>query len=244
MTTPSAPARPLPTPRRVGEAPRHADDWPEDLRGLVASYPRSGLNWVRYCVEHFSGRPTPGLPLLHRDGPFILHRSHDLAGLGWWDQHPWPALYDPAGRPRYRRLLLLLRNYQEARARARQLTDLNPYVGNLRVWQAFPGEKLLVHYEDLMTDFAWMQRILDFLQIPRDLTGFDLQRHQLTSRLIYQARWGGAPDQPAADFTFHSRRLLPAQRAETDAWMREQAGETLYRRHLARYHEHAQALLA
>ncbi len=27
---------------------------------LLVSFPKSGSNWVRYCVEHFSGRRTPG----------------------------------------------------------------------------------------------------------------------------------------------------------------------------------------
>lgn len=209
--------------------------------GLVASYPRSGLNWLRYCVEYFSGRATPGRPLLHRDGPPILHRSHDLVGRDWWGPVPWPTLHDADGRANYRRLVLLLRNYKEGLAceGMNDLARMRPYVANLRAWEGFGGDKLAVHYEDLMTDFAWMERILEFLGIPHDRAGFDLDRHRETSRLIYHARRGAGPRHAPLDFTFHSRRLAPERRAEADAWFLEQLGTEIYGRHLARYHESA-----
>ena len=36
---------------------------------LLVSFPKSGSNWVRYCIEHFSGGATPGSKrqLLHPD---------------------------------------------------------------------------------------------------------------------------------------------------------------------------------
>ena len=225
----------------VADTSRRVQAHAADLRGIVASYPRSGLNWVRYCVEHFSGRPTPGRPLLHREGAPILHRSHDLVGRDWWGPVPWPTLLGPDGLPQYRRLVLLLRNYKEGLAceGMNDLGRMRPYVANLLAWVGFGGDKLLVHYEDLMSDFAWMERVLDFLDIDHEQPGFELDRHRETSRLIYHARRGVGAAHSPLDFTFHSRRLSPARRAEADAWFQEHLGAEVYGRHLARYHEAA-----
>jgi hypothetical protein len=207
------------------------------VRGLIASYPRSGLNWVRYCIEWFSGRPTPGRPLLQEFGLPIIHRSHDLIGDAWWGPRPWPTLY---GSP-YRRLLLLLRNYKEGLAceGLDDFTRMRPYLNNLQAWEGFAGDKLVVHYEDLIADFTWMGRILSFLDIDHDQAGFDLATHRARSHLAYQARRGVGPPHHPLDFSSHSRRLAPARRAEADAWFLARLGPEVYGRHLARYHEWA-----
>ena len=47
-------------------------------RTLVISFPRSGLNWLRHCTEHFSGRRTPGRTHIISEGPTIFDRAHDV----------------------------------------------------------------------------------------------------------------------------------------------------------------------
>lgn len=215
--------------------------FPSDLRGLVAASPRSGLNWVRYCIEHFSGRPTPGRPLLQEFGLPIIHRSHDLLGDARGGVRPWSRLYLPDGSCPYRRLVLLLRNYKDGLAGegGGALERMRPYVNNLLAWEGFAGDKLLVHYEDLMADFAWMGRILSFLEIEHDLEGFDLVTHRARFQTLHLDRRGAGPGQEPLDYTRHSLRLAPEPGAAADAWFMERLGPDIYRRHLARYHEAA-----
>jgi hypothetical protein len=47
-------------------------------RFLVISFQRSGLNWLRYCTEYFSGIRTPGRTQIITDGPVLFDRAHDV----------------------------------------------------------------------------------------------------------------------------------------------------------------------
>jgi hypothetical protein len=44
---------------------------------LLCSFPKSGSNWVRYCIAYCSGRPAPGSMrrLLHHAGEPIVSRT-------------------------------------------------------------------------------------------------------------------------------------------------------------------------
>ena len=37
-------------------------------RFMVISFQRSGLNWLRYCTEYFTGMRTPGRPQIIAEG--------------------------------------------------------------------------------------------------------------------------------------------------------------------------------
>jgi hypothetical protein len=47
-------------------------------RFLVISFERSGLNWLRYCTEYFSGLRTPGRTQRIAAGPGLFDRTHDV----------------------------------------------------------------------------------------------------------------------------------------------------------------------
>src|SRR5262245_8663748 len=63
---------------------RHRHSTPAEATGqdlpVLVSFPKSGSNWVRYCIEHFSGRPTPGSKrqLLVSEGELVIDRTHFL----------------------------------------------------------------------------------------------------------------------------------------------------------------------
>jgi len=207
-------------------------------RALLVSFPKSGSNWVRYCIEHFSGKRTPGdkRPLLVTEGETVIDRTHFLDkrdrrlllkhSRGGPARKPFeekrrllPRVIDNhlkrravEGIVRQRRVLLILRNPYELYARlgAEHPAALQGLFGNIAVFERCERDKCLVHYEDLMADFAWMERILDFLGIEHDLGDFDLEHHRRRSLELY-AR---APDKPrtADDPTaaeHHSRSLSP-----------------------------------
>ena len=133
---------------------------------LVISSERSGLNLVRHACEEMSGRRTPGKVHLIADGPLLFHRTH-YAGHAGPPVGPFAPLFTPAGTTNYRKALLLLRDPAEAFVRA---YDKKPglmrlYCTNIRLFDAFKGEKLLVTYDDLVGGDEGLRRIFAFLGI-------------------------------------------------------------------------------
>jgi hypothetical protein len=48
---------------------------------IVISAQRSGLNFLRVCIETLTGRRTPGKPLILTDGETAFLRTHDAGGV-------------------------------------------------------------------------------------------------------------------------------------------------------------------
>lgn len=231
---------------------------------LLCSFPKSGSNWVRYCIEHFSGRPTPGSErrLLVHEGEPIIDRTHFL------DKRDRPRLVAHSGkrlgrvarrRPlglsiplvktirkeweisrliANRRVILLVRNPFDLYVRVRALDPeaLRGYASNIAIFDRCRRDKLLVYYEDLMIGTDEIGRILRFLGIPHDLSTFDLEAHRRRSLTLY-AQGPDAPqtaDDPL-DFGRHARRLDEEMRARLRAFLVARLGPDLYRRYLGRY---------
>jgi len=228
---------------------------------LLLSFPKSGSNWVRYCVEHFSGRRTPGKArrnVLVSEGPTVFDRMHFVdkrdrnrfmhararQGLEDYEHedktglHGWLSSWRKARRVRQvtgRRLLLLLRSHYESFGRNRLTApeDMSGYLGNIQVFEACRRDKLLIYYHDLISDMAAMGRILDFLAIPHDFARFDVEHHRRRSLELY-AR---GPDQPESkeallDFAYHSRALAPETRQALKAYCQSYLGAALYDQYL------------
>ena len=64
---------------------------------LLASYPRSGTNWIRYIVESISGLPTPGEHRLLSGTNYCIDRAHCA----------YPIISS------YKKVVLVLRDYRE-----------------------------------------------------------------------------------------------------------------------------------
>lgn len=231
---------------------------------LLCSFPKSGSNWVRYCIEHFSGRPTPGSErsLLVAEGEPIIDRTHflDKRDRAAFTNHKlrrraaaatprppvWPLRFLADWRKerrldrltRDRRVILLLRNPFElyVRVRATAPRAMAGYASNIAVFDRCRREKLLVYYEDMVRDIGEIGRILAFIGTPADLESFDVEAHRRRSLELY-AR---GPDRPQTaddplDFTRHSRSLAPETRAELRDFLLRQLGPELYGRYLGRY---------
>jgi len=158
-----------PGPRKVRETRRLTEfrnglaPFPETL---VISSERSGLNLVRHACEEMSGRRTPGKVHLIKDGPLLFHRTH-YAGHQGPPVGPFAPLFTPAGTTNYRKALLLLRDPAEAFVRAynKSPSQMRLYCANIRLFEAFKGEKLLVTYDDLVSGDEGLRRIFGFLSI-------------------------------------------------------------------------------
>ena len=239
---------------------------------ILISTPRSGLNWVRYCVEWFSRCKTPGRRRPIPEGllssqDYILCRTHDASStrkaddIGTNDDR----VYDDDGNPLFSKAVLILRNYKElfvrniiATGKRKKVVipdafrrgkpfslcprEMKQYISNIQGYDKFPGEKMFVYYEDLMTDFSHMLKILDFMGIEYDLSDFDLEEHKLKSLESY-VHGSKEPHQQAQtsrdplNFTFHSdKHLNPKQRQTLDNTFRNKL-PILYDTYLSRYSE-------
>lgn len=133
---------------------------------LVISSERSGLNLVRHIVESLSGRRTPGKPHLIEKGPLLFHRTHcvhsTIEGPGR------TTMYNFHNIPKYSKIILLLRDPREVFVRAfEKNTDrLLSYCWNINAYDRFKGNKLLIYYDDLITQDMSFKDIFDFLGMP------------------------------------------------------------------------------
>ncbi|VEP15951.1 hypothetical protein H1P_390019 [Hyella patelloides LEGE 07179] len=133
---------------------------------LLASYSRSGTNWIRYIVESLSNRPTPGQTRLVEGNDYVIDRSHQA----YLVMHKHEAV------------ILVVRDYRECLLRhhkqlwekyqdvAAFLNEKNVpqapiwYIKNIEAFERFDGKKLLVYYEDLMLEpKITIENIAEFL---------------------------------------------------------------------------------
>jgi len=212
---------------------------------VIVSFPRSGLNWVRYCAEWFSRQRTPGIkrPIskeLLTNNKLLFCRTHDVARRGPMESNF--AQFYIFEEPVFDKMILLVRNYKEVYVRAArcQMDNMRPYFDDLKAYDEFPPEKLLVYYEDLISDFSYMEQILTFLGVKYDLTNFDLTEHEDRSRLTYSSGRKSLKECKTAkdplDFTFHSRNISQEERTYLDEYYQEHYPD-LFRKYGVRYKE-------
>ena len=135
---------------------------------LVLSYPRSGMNWLRHCVERMSGRNTPGPNLgLVESEEYAFCRLHNIR-RGQRKASPRGASWN--------RVCLILRDYRESYVRTpllqrRRFTtcknwNYTSYAHNILYFEQYTGPKLLIRYEDHVGAFTESIRFLFWADIP------------------------------------------------------------------------------
>lgn len=206
----------------------------------VVSAPRSGMNWVRFCVEHFHGVRTPGKASLipyAKDQSEAFVRSHDA--LNWTrrrDSGMWRHI-DPA-ETAGGRVALILRDPLETYVRMskKSLGRFRCYASNIRFFTLAAAErKEVFYYDDLVALPERMFALMAFLDIAPapghraptlDEVRAEWDALGRASRAQYdtkQAVGGGAKTrQNPTDFRFHQRGL--------SAWHRDRVWRFLQRR--------------
>ena len=184
---------------------------------LLASYSRSGTNWVRYFIEFTSGHPTPGQTRLIQGNDYYIDRAHCA----------YPIMDS------YQQVVLVLRDYRECLLRhykrewfkkrvvTRFLTneDLKQppswYIKNLIAFDKFRGEKLLIYYEDLLTEprntFTILSSFLGLNQLSTQIFLKDIDQHFKRSVKAYTRTGHSSETSSSKDFKFHSRTALTAE---------------------------------
>lgn len=207
------------TDYRNGQAP-----FPETL---VISSERSGLNLVRHACEVMSGRRTPGKPHLIAEGPLLFHRTH-YAGHRGQPVGPFAALFEPDGRCNYVKALMLLRDPAETFVRAydKKPELMRRYCTNIRLFDAFRGEKLVVTYDELVTGEAGLRKIFDFLGIASSFDASKLAEIRQDAVAWYDKNQpsGSQTRGDPALLKAHQSALTPQDRVLLKAFLAQEMG--------------------
>lgn len=211
--------------------PRFRNGYAPFPEALVISTERSGLNLVRHAVESAGHRRTPGQTHLLEQGPLAFHRTH-WVNTGRISPGR-TRLLDQQGKALYSKVMLLLRDPFEIYPRSynQDLDRMNDYCDNLSAYHQFDGEKLLIYYDDLVSDDSVFKRIFLFLGLDVDVEQLDVPMIRSTSVTWYQktqAKGGGSQTKgsPAA-LKQHQQQLTDTQRAELLAFLNLKLGDCL-----------------
>ncbi len=198
-------------------------------KNILVSHPRSGLNWVRYCIEYASGMRTPGRAKLVTEGEPAFYRTHDVRHakgpdtcdcMFYKERRMGRVLFGirnmlgAPNTPLFSRMVLLLRDFNENATRA----DWNPsrYAANVRAYLEFTGPKHVVYYEELKHGLDPIQKLLASMGFP-PLVDFDVESHRTKSLQWYDNKGIGRTKKP--------RVLTEAQRRALQSNMRNRVGK-------------------
>lgn len=201
---------------------------PKAMKPIVISSQRSGLNFLRVCIESLTGRRTPGKTLLLEgspDNPTAFIRTHDAANISKKGEGSWKEI-DPA-LARGRKIVILIRNPFEIFARELKIADqaaawfkLELYASNLNHFCSLGDcTKSHFYYEDFSVAPKHMTDLIHFMNIKAsDGSRVDLEtvekewtKLQETGRDLYdmnQRKAGGSMSRNAEDkLSFHQAIL-------------------------------------
>lgn len=202
----------------------------------VVSAPRSGMNWLRYCVEHFYGVRTSGkTSLIPRDvePTQAFYRSHDALNVSrrkGYAPGAWQKI-DPNATTQDT-IVLILRDPLETYARMakKSLRRFRCYAGNIQFYmQAEAKKKAVFYYADLIRSPQEMLRLMEFMDLTPaaghhaptleevSAAWDELGQKSRGQYNVNQAAGGGSQtiDRPM-DFKFHQRGLSDWHKAR--AW--------------------------
>ena len=205
----------------------------------LLSYPRSGNTWLRYCIETLSGIRTIGylnsdlkdkgvLEKYRNDQNVILIKRHETKEITKNDK-----------------LILIIRDYNEVLIRHKGVShniikesgNTSPvnYLSLIEFYESFSGDKILIFYEDLITDTrSNIERVLSFLEITvtdETISSFfeNIELHKTKSIDLYgESKTKGRVD------VRHSSILSKDKKDKNKNFLKEKYSD-LYSKYLNRY---------
>ncbi|TMP94509.1 MAG: hypothetical protein E6L07_08705 [Verrucomicrobia bacterium] len=206
-------------------------------RTLVISFPRSGLNWLRHCTEHFSGRRTPGRTQIVSEGPTVFDRAHDVTRP---NKRDFVSLYARDGAEIYQKVALLLRDpcdcfishYLERRGFS--------FRKGLAAFEAFPTniaefdrlrrtEKAVFYFEDFANQEKGTFAFLHFLGLEPPAQPYDFGGLIESSRAWYRNMHGPMTNKRRPALTVTQRAAIRK--------MLQRRLATKFQQYLGRYYE-------
>ena len=167
-------------------------------RFMVISFQRSGLNWLRYCTEYFTGVRTPGRPQIIEEGPVFFDRAHDVRRKP--KRSDFTGLYDASGAEVYERVALLLRNpydcftshyFGRTGVNFKQgLERFEAYANNINQFDALKAKKGVFYFEDFVNNEDGTLRFLRFFDIDPAARPYNFTEMIQASRGWYRGHHG------------------------------------------------------
>ena len=205
-------------------------------RFLVISFQRSGLNWLRYCTEYFSGVRTPGRTQIIAEGPVFFDRAHDVRRKA--RRAGYTSLYDASGAEIYERVALLLRNPNDcfishylARGGVKfrkGLEHFEAYAINIIKFDALnEARKGVFFFEDFVNREEGTLAFLRFFGIDGQGRAYNFPEMIAESRAWYRGHHGLFVDRERP-------QLKAKERAAILRMLKRQLGER-FERYLSRY---------
>ncbi len=205
-------------------------------RFLVISFQRSGLNWLRYCTEYFSGARTPGRKQLVAEGPAFFDRAHDVRRQTI--RSDYDGLYDASGAEIYERVALLLRHpcdcftshyFGRVRLSFRKgLKHFEAFAANITEFDRLrEARKATFYFEDFINNEAGTLAFLRFFGIDPRARAYNFAEMIEASRAWYGGHHGlfSGRERP---------RLKAKERAAIRDMLQQQLGDR-FQRYLGRY---------
>lgn len=218
------------------------------MERIILSYPRSGSNFLNYCLNILTGQE---IPKIHGQYP-SQWSAESLAGEG-------------------KQLILIIRNYKECIPRQMEKytaqgilehasntkpyeKDIVPdrkginarhadYIAMLEFFERFGGSKIFLYYEDLIANtHQELSRLCEFTGVDNKvLESFmqDIDNHQHASSQRYNKTNTGCKSiskDGSAQPIFHSKKISAQDRLSIDRQL-QQKFPTLYEKYLKRYEE-------
>ena len=115
----------------------------------------------------------------------------------------------------------------------RRVSRMSDYTDNLYVYDSFKGNKMLMYYEDFVSDPATdMKQFLDFLGVRNEWDDIDVKEHRDISVKLYESggsdkvgtQTRGAPSltKGKATFDFHQSELNEETKSNLETWFKEE----------------------
>ena len=198
---------------------------------LLVTFMNSGTNWIRWNIEFFTGKKTPGCKRLEEDGEYIIDRAH----------FPQERIHN------YKKVILGIRDYKEIFPQrfihnggdinsVKSYNDLISYgiynyIYNIIEYDKFIGEKRAYYYDDIFCPEE-IRKILEFLDIFDD-KNFETYKKYFDAILkkSYESKSG----ESNGDLKYWSKKLPKEILLELDDFMLEKCGEEIFNKYLKRY---------
>lgn len=228
---------------------------------LLLSYPRSGNTWYRYCIEFLTKKPTLGYQTnaaIKWDkkpiGNFVILGVDLNAKNILIKRHAIEMLHEDVDK-----LILLIRDYKECIVRHNELigtpltidvlvnacscksTDRHPhqiakgYIRAIEYYDSFTKNKMIVYYEDLITDLqSVMKKSLTFLNEKDaylDSLIKNITFHENQCIDLYELS-----STKGKNVKHHSKQMSSEERKEWDSFLLNNH-EALFNKYLKRYEE-------
>ena len=204
-------------------------------RFMVISFQRSGLNWLRYCTEYFTGMRTPGRPQIIGEGPVFFDRAHDVRRKP--KRSDFTGLYNADGAEVYERVALLLRNPYDCFTShylgrtgisfKEGLEQFEAFANNINQFDALTAKKDVFYFEDFVNNEEGTLRFLRFFDIDPAVRRYNFKEMIEASRGWYRGHHGLIVD--------HERpQLKSKQRLDIVRMLKKELREK-FQRYLGRY---------